>query len=65
LELEDTVGAGLSVSDTDLVLRFGGGLDFYTAENLLLFLEVSYFWTEGDIEDLDFIPVNFGVKYKF
>jgi len=65
LEIRDTIGLGLSLSESDLVLRFGGGLDIYATENVLFFAEVSYFLTQGDIEDTDFIPITVGAKYKF
>ncbi len=65
LEIRDTLGLGLSSSESDLVFRFGGGLDIYAVENVLFFAEVSYFLTHGDIEDTDFIPVTIGAKYKF
>lgn len=65
LEASDTLGLGLSSSETGSVFRLGGGLDFYAAENTVFFVEASYYLTQGDIEDTDFIPVTVGAKYKF
>ena len=65
LEIRDTIGLGLATSDSDLIFRLGGGLDFYAAENTIFFVEASYYLTQGDIEDTDFIPVTVGAKYKF
>ncbi len=65
LEIRDTIGLGLSTSDSDIVFRLGGGLDLYASENAIIFAEASYYLTQGDIEDTDFIPLTVGVKYKF
>jgi len=54
-----------SESDWGAVFRAGGGVDFYAAEDVLFFAEVSYYFTRGNIEDCDFMPVTLGVKHTF
>lgn len=65
MEIKDTLGFGLSESETDTVLRAGAGIDISVSNHLTLFTEISYYLTQGDIEDTDFIPLTAGVKFTF
>ena len=65
LEIKDTLGMGLSESESDTVLRAGAGVDILINRNLTFFTELSYYLTQGDIEDTDFLPLTAGIKITF
>ena len=56
---------GSSGSDTDLALRFGGGLDSYITEHWVANLEISYVLPTGDVDGLDYISLGGGLQYRF
>jgi opacity protein-like surface antigen len=64
-EVEDTVGAGLSETESDLAFRFGGGLDFYITESFVGSVGVDYVLPTGDVEDLDYVSFGAGIQYRF
>lgn len=47
------------------LLRFGAGMDAYITEHWSMGPEVAYGWPFGAAEDLKFVTVGAGVKYKF
>lgn len=63
-EIEDTVGAGLSEDESDLVLRAGGGLDLSLGESLYLNVDVAYDLGSGDLEELDYLTVTAGLGVR-
>jgi opacity protein-like surface antigen len=64
-EIEDAVGLGVSESDSDFTMRFGGGLDFCITENIVVNASVDYVLPTGDVEDLDYVSFGGGIQYRF
>lgn len=64
-ELEDDLGLGVSVEETGFAARFGGGLDVYATDHVVLGLDLSYLLPTGDVEELDTVSLGFGVQYRF
>jgi hypothetical protein len=62
--IRDTVGLG-SVNAKDIVLRFGGGLDFYATKHIVLNFGVDYVVPLGDLREFDYTSVSWGVQYRF
>lgn len=64
-----TVGIGyLEVDDEwDFAARFGGGLDIYITENIVLNLDATYVIPTSDEElnDADYVSVGWGFIYRF
>ncbi len=60
-------GPGLSGTDTTtgIVMRFGGGLDFYATEHIVLTLGADYLLPFGELEDLDYVSIGWGLRYRF
>ncbi|NKB81035.1 MAG: outer membrane beta-barrel protein [Nitrospirales bacterium] len=54
-----------SATETDLALRFGGGVDSYITEHWLINTEVSYVLPTGDIDDIDYVSLGLGIQYRF
>jgi opacity protein-like surface antigen len=54
-----------SDSDTDLVVRLGGGFDFYVLEALALQLSSSYVLPTGDFDGFDYVSLIAGLQYRF
>jgi opacity protein-like surface antigen len=65
VEFEDSVGAGLSQTESGFAVRFGGGLDFYITENVVASAGVDYVLPTGDVEDLDYVSFGAGIQYRF
>jgi len=61
--------SGLGIRDTrtqrGAVLRYGSGIDFYATEQIVLTLGVDYLQPFGDVEDLDYVSVGWGLRYRF
>jgi opacity protein-like surface antigen len=69
IRLQDPVGlafTGLN-SDTEnaFALRFGGGIDLYATENVVLNVGVDYVLPFGNLDDLDYITIGWGIQYRF
>ena len=65
---------GLTIPDEDgvaddeqsgLVARVGGGVEYAFGENTMLFADVGYVFTFGDIEDWNFFDVRVGIGMGF
>ena len=57
--------ASSSVTETDLALRFGGGLDSYITEHWVVTTEVSYVLPTGDVDGVDYVSLGAGIQYRF
>jgi opacity protein-like surface antigen len=53
------------VKETDLAFRFGGGVDVYVTDHISLDIGGAYVLPIGDVEDLRFISIRFGIQYRF
>jgi hypothetical protein len=61
-------GGGMMAAFDDskaIVLRFGAGLDFYVTKHFVLNVGADYLIPFGDLEDLEYISVGWGVQYRF
>jgi hypothetical protein len=45
--------------------RFGGGVEFYLTDYLYLHADTSYVLGTGDVSDLDYISVGWGLGCRF
>lgn len=52
-------------SQSGLVARVAGGVDYKLNDQMKAFAEVGYVFTFGDIEDWNFIDVRVGIGYSF
>ena len=55
------------VSDrrVEIAMRFGGGLDFYLTENVVISAEGSYLMPTGKLDGLDYYTFGLGLQYRF
>ena len=51
--------------ESDFAARFGGGLDFYITEKIVISAGVDYLLPTGDVEDLDYVSFGGGLQYRF
>jgi opacity protein-like surface antigen len=51
--------------ETGLVTRFGGGVDFYMTEELVLSVGADYVLPFDDVEAFDYISLNAGLLFRF
>ena len=67
--LRDTVGLPPSATGTEsdeaFVMRFGGGIDLYATENVVVTLEADYVYPFGSLDDLRYVTIGWGVQYRF
>ena len=59
------VSVSESYSESDLCAKFGGGIDFFTTENVSLGVEGSYVLGFGDMDEIKFFSLTAGVTYHF
>ncbi|MEO1935719.1 MAG: porin family protein [Myxococcales bacterium] len=64
-DLEDSVGLGLNVTETDFAVRFGGGVDFYITANIVASTGIDYVLPTGDVQDIDYVSFGAGIQYRF
>lgn len=58
----------LRKAQADLVLRFGGGLDYWFNDQIGATMDVTYLWptgASGKIDDLDYVKIGWGFILKF
>ena len=69
IKLRDPVGLGFTGANTEteeaFALRFGGGIDLYATENVVLNVGIDYVLPFGNLDDLDYITIGWGVQYRF
>jgi opacity protein-like surface antigen len=56
---------GLSVDETDFAARFGGGIEIYATEHIVIDLNSSYVLPTGNLDDYDYWSVGWGFQYRF
>lgn len=64
-KLEDSVGLGLDESDADFAARFGGGVDAYVTENVVVWVRSTYVLPAGGVDDLDYVSFGGGLQFRF
>ncbi|MFP6641199.1 MAG: outer membrane beta-barrel protein [Myxococcota bacterium] len=47
------------------VMKFGGGLDYYLTRDWAVVLDASYVLPFGDLKDLRYVSLNWGVRFSF
>jgi opacity protein-like surface antigen len=57
--------AGAAHPSNGFAMRFGGGLEVYATENLVLGPEFAYVLPTGSANDLDMFTVAFGLAWRF
>jgi opacity protein-like surface antigen len=65
LEIKDDVGAGLEADESDVLTRFGLGVDAYVTEGIVVFVEGAYNLPLDDLDDLPFISATAGLQFRF
>jgi opacity protein-like surface antigen len=69
IKLRDPVGlafTGLrSETEEAFALRFGGGIELYATENVVLDVGIDYVLPFGNLDDLDYVTIGWGVQYRF
>jgi opacity protein-like surface antigen len=69
MKLREPIGlafTGLhSESDNAFVMRFGGGIDLYATENVVLSVDADYVLPFGNLDALDYITIGWGIQYRF
>ncbi len=58
-------GLGSITDDEDFAARFGGGVDLYASEHIVIAVEASYVRPTGDVDDLDYVSIGWGLHYRF
>jgi len=64
---KDNVGLGLSSNQNEnsFTMRFGGGIDLYATQNVVVSLQADYVRPFGNLDDLDYVSIGWGVQYRF
>ena len=63
--VEVDAGSAGSNDETGFIARFGGGLDLYLTEQLAFQASSSYVLPTGDIYDVAYVSLVFGLQYRF
>jgi opacity protein-like surface antigen len=58
-------GFGASTAATEFAARFGGGLDIYTTEHIVVSLDAAYILPTGDLKTFDYVSIGWGFQYRF
>ena len=65
-EVKDTLSlGGVEKDETDLVGRFGGGLDFYFTEHIVGRVSIDYYIPGDKLHELDYVSYGAGIQYRF
>jgi opacity protein-like surface antigen len=62
---ESVVEYRISETDTDFAARFGGGLEVYATENIVINIDATYVLPTGSVNDFDYVSVGWGFQYRF
>jgi hypothetical protein len=64
-KIEDELDLGIAVSEIDLALRFGAGVDLYLTQRFVMDVGLDYVYPTGDLKDFDYISIGVGLQYRF
>jgi opacity protein-like surface antigen len=68
-DLRDTIGLAFtgvgSESDMAFAMRFGGGIDLYATEHVVVSLEADYLLPFGNLDAMDYVTISWGFQYRF
>ena len=59
------MGVSDSFSETNFVMRFGGGIDIYATKHVVVSVETDYVLPFGDLDPLDYLSIGLGLQYRF
>jgi opacity protein-like surface antigen len=64
---KDNVGLGLSSNQNEnsFTMRFGGGIDLYATKNVVVSLQADYVRPFGNLDDLTYVSIGWGLQYRF
>lgn len=60
-----TLTGRIKGDDVVFASRFGGGVEFYLSDHVLVGLEASYVLPTGNLDFLDFVSGDLGLQYRF
>ena len=60
LERSDT-----SSRPASFTMRFGGGIDIYANQNVMMRAEGSYVLPFGNLDDIQYVSIGMGVHFRF
>ena len=52
-------------SENAFAMRFGGGIDLYATQNVVVSLEADYVLPFSNLNDMDYVSISWGVQYRF
>jgi hypothetical protein len=52
-------------TETNFVMRFGGGVDFYATKHVVVSAEIDYVLPFGNLAPLDYLSIGMGIQYRF
>ncbi len=58
-------GSGVSEKEHGFAARFGGGLEVYATEHIVIDVNASYVLPAGDVDDFDYVSVGWGFLVRF
>ena len=64
-QAQDTLGLGESASGYGYAIRGGGGLDLYLSDRIATSVGVTYVLPGGQVEDLDYLSIGWGLLVSF
>ena len=68
-KIREPVGLAFTGIDTEsdeaFALRFGGGIDLYATENVVVTVDADYVMPFGNLDALDYITIGWGIQYRF
>jgi opacity protein-like surface antigen len=69
IHVRDPVGLSFTGIDSQtenvFAMRFGGGIDLYATKNIVVSLGVDYVYPFGNLDDLNYVTINWGFQYRF
>lgn len=60
-----SIDGSSSVSDNDLLLEIGGGVELAIGRWQGFFAEINYVWPQGNLDGLDMFEVGIGYNFQF
>ena len=66
-KVKSTVPLLLSATEraNGFAMRFGGGIDLYATKHVVVSVGADYVLPFGDLKDLDYISIGWGIEYRF
>ena len=55
----------ISSTEEDFAARFGGGIEVYATDNIVVNIDASYVLPAGDLKNFDYLSIGWGFQYRF